>query len=339
MRADFLVTAPSGDGVSAAIEPELAALGSVEVVSPVRKARASIVSDDALSVTPAAGADATAPVQADAVAGVDPATVEKVFDADVVSGRLQDLTTTGIAVKRSEAEAKHLALGDQVQATFKNGVAVPLTVTAIYAADLAASGNSSYLVALDTLEANGGDELDALVLVKTRGGVVAPTARAELDQVMTSYPNAELLDHAEVKETIAKEIDQMLNLIYGLLVLAIVIALIGIANTLALSVHERTRELGLLRAVGMTRRQMRGAIRWESVIIALLGTGLGFALGIGGAWGLARAMSGKGLSAFVVPPATMTAIAVMAVGAGVVAALGPARRAGRLNILKAIATD
>ena len=131
----------------------------------------------------------------------------------------------------------------------------------------------------------------------------------------------------------------MLNLIYGLLALAIVIALIGIANTLALSVHERTRELGLLRGIGMTRRQVRGAIRWESVIIALLGTGLGFALGIGGAWGLGQALATKGMAAFVVPPTTMTAIAIMAVGAGVVAALGPARRAGRLDILEAIATD
>ena len=89
----------------------------------------------------------------------------------------------------------------------------------------------------------------------------------------------------------------------------------------------------------MTRRQVRGAIRWESVIIALLGTGLGFALGIGGAWGLGRALAEKGMASFVVPPTTMAAIAIMAVGAGVVAALGPARRAGRLDILEAIATD
>ena len=93
----------------------------------------------------------------------------------------------------------------------------------------------------------------------------------------------------------------MLNLIYGLLALAVIIALIGIANTLALSVHERTRELGLLRAVGMTRRQLRTAIRWESVLISLLGTALGFGLGVGGAWGITQALADDGVTTFVVP--------------------------------------
>ncbi len=95
----------------------------------------------------------------------------------------------------------------------------------------------------------------------------------------------------------------MLNLIYGLLALAVIIALIGIANTLALSVHERTRELGLLRAVGMTRRQLRTAIRWESVLISLLGTALGFGLGVGGAWGITQALADEGVTTFVVPGA------------------------------------
>ena len=93
----------------------------------------------------------------------------------------------------------------------------------------------------------------------------------------------------------------MLNLIYGLLALAVIIALIGIANTLALSVHERTRELGLLRAVGMTRRQLRTAIRWESVLISLLGTALGFVLAVGGAWGIIKALADEGVTTFVLP--------------------------------------
>jgi putative ABC transport system permease protein len=335
MRGDFVVNAgTSSGGVSTAIEPQLASLSTIDAISPIRLARATVVPADA----PASTTDPTTTTAAD-VAGIDPTTIDQVFDGKVTAGQLHDVDATGVAVKQDEAEAKHLGIGDQVTATFKNGVAVPLNVTAIFSTALTGSGGSSYLVSLDTFQANAQTELDSLVLLKVRDGVTPAAARAEVEQVLAGYPNAELQDQAEAKAAIEKEIDQMLNLIYGLLALAIVIALIGIANTLALSVHERTRELGLLRGIGMTRRQVRGAIRWESVIIALLGTGLGFALGIGGAWGLGKALATKGMAAFVVPPTTMTAIAIMAVGAGVVAALGPARRAGRLDILEAIATD
>ena len=126
---------------------------------------------------------------------------------------------------------------------------------------------------------------------------------------------------------------------YGLLALAVIIALIGIANTPALSVHERTRELGLLRAVGMTRHQLRTAIRWESVLISLFGTALGFALGVGGAWGITKALADEGVSTFVLPTGQLATITVRAGLAGGLAALGPARRAGRLTVLVAIATQ
>jgi putative ABC transport system permease protein len=172
----------------------------------------------------------------------------------------------------------------------------------------------------------------------THDDVDAATSRAAIERVLEQWPNAELQDQAAFKESITEEIDMMLNLIYGLLALAVIIALIGIANTLALSVHERTREVGLLRAVGMTRRQLRTAIRWESVLISLLGTALGFGLGIGGAWGITKALSGEGVSTFVLPGQQLMVIVGLAVLAGVMAALGPARRAARLNILEAIAT-
>jgi len=331
MRGDYVVNAGgTGDGgMSPVVEAQLKALPGVETVSALRMARATVAKD---AVAPTAA-------EASEVAGFDPATIDQVFDGKVAAGQLHDVGAAGVAVKKEEAEAKNLKLGDKVTATFKTGAAVPLTVEAIFANPLTGAPVSTYLVALDTFAAHAGTNLDAVVMVKARDGVDPASGRAELEQVLKSYPNAELQDQAQLKASIEKQVDQMLNLIYGLLFLAIVIALIGIANTLALSVHERTRELGLLRAVGMTRRQVRGAIRWESVIIALMGTTLGFTLGIAGAWGLGRALAEKGLSAFVVPPTTMAAIAIMAVGAGVVAALAPARRAGKLNILKAIATD
>ena len=141
--------------------------------------------------------------------------------------------------------------------------------------------------------------------MKIADGVDAATATAALEAALEQWPNAELQDQASFKEAITSEIDMMLNLIYGLLALAVVIALIGIANTLALSVHERTRELGLLRAVGMTRHQLRTAIRWESVLISLFGTALGFVLGVGGAWGITKALADEGVSTFVLPTGQM----------------------------------
>jgi putative ABC transport system permease protein len=163
---------------------------------------------------------------------------------------------------------------------------------------------------------------------------VSPTrAKAAIESVLVRWPNGELQDQGAFEESVSSEIDTILNLIYGLLGLAIVIALIGIANTLALSVHERRRELGLLRAVGMTRPQVRSAIRWESVMIALMGTILGFALAVAGAWGIISAIEADRPIPLVVPPGQLTVIVALASIAGVLAAVGPARRAAKLDIL------
>ena len=216
---------------------------------------------------------------------------------------------------------------------------VELTVRALYDGEVLGAGDSNYLIGLDTFDANVTDKFDRQVYVKIADGIDAATATSALEAALEQWPNAELQDQASFKEAITSEIDMMLNLIYGLLALAVIIALIGIANTLALSVHERTRELGLLRAVGMTRHQLRTAIRWESVLISLFGTALGFVLGVGGAWGITKALADEGVSTFVLPTGQMAVIVGLAVLAGVLAALGPARRAGRLNVLEAIATQ
>ena len=124
-----------------------------------------------------------------------------------------------------------------------------------------------------------------------------------------------------------------------LLALAIVIALLGIANTLALSIFERTRELGVMRAVGMTRRQLRSTIRWESVIIALQGTLLGLLVGIFFGWALVRAQKSQGITVFSLPYLTLVIVILLAGLAGVAAAILPSRRAAKLNILQAIVTE
>jgi putative ABC transport system permease protein len=137
----------------------------------------------------------------------------------------------------------------------------------------------------------------------------------------------------------ANQIDKILNLVYVLLVMALVIALFGIANTLALSVFERTREVGLLRAVGMGRSQVRSTVRWESVLIAMLGTVLGTTIGLGLAWTLVHAMKNKGFNTFAVPLEQLGLIVLAAAVAAVVAAALPARRAARLDVLRAISNE
>ena len=174
--------------------------------------------------------------------------------------------------------------------------------------------------------------------MKIADDIDAAAATSALEATLEQWPNAELQDQAGFKESITSEIDQMLNLIYGLLALAVIIALIGITNTLALSIHERRREIGLLRAVGMTRSQVRHTVRWEAVFIALLGTALGSALAVGGAWALIEALLDADVTTFVVPGTQLAVIVVLAAAAGVLAAVSPARRAARLDVLDAIST-
>jgi putative ABC transport system permease protein len=147
------------------------------------------------------------------------------------------------------------------------------------------------------------------------------------------------MDQTAFKAERVKPVRQMLGLVYTLLALAIVIALLGIGNTLALSIFERTRELGVLRAVGMTRRQLRASIRWESVIIALQGTVLGVLIGVFFGWALVLSMKDQGISEFSIPLLSLAIVVVLAGLAGVAAAILPSRRAAKLNILHAIVSE
>lgn len=140
---------------------------------------------------------------------------------------------------------------------------------------------------------------------------------------------------AEYKEETLKQINQMLNLLYGLLALSVLISLFGIVNTLGLSVYERTREIGLLRAIGASRRQIRSSVRYESVITSVIGSLLGVGVGVGFAWLVVTRFAGNGI-VFSVPGAQLVVFVVVGAFAGVLAALLPARRAARIDILDAI---
>jgi putative ABC transport system permease protein len=316
-RSDFTIESGAwGEGgLAPSLATEVARVPGVEAVAGLRHAPVSAFEG---STT---------------VGATDTAVIDGLWDLDVVAGSMDDVGEGAVAVRTSTAEAHGIVVGDTVEVTFARTGDVPLEVAAIYADDLV---EDDYLVDLPTFEANVTDQFDARVFVGTVDGTDPADARAALEEVTAAYPNAELQDQTEFKAGITSQIDRMLNLIYGLLALAVVIALLGIANTLALSIHERRREIGLLRAVGMTRAQVRRTVRWEAVFIALLGTVLGTGLAVGGAWGIITALLDQDVTAFVVPGTQLAVVAGMAGLAGVLAAVGPARRAARLDVLDAI---
>jgi len=192
------------------------------------------------------------------------------------------------------------------------------------------------VISLDTYDRNFVEHLDQVVLAKTAPGVSAARAHRAAQAVTKAFPNVKLQDQAQLRATQARQIDQLLGLITALLGLAILIALFGIVNTLALSIFERTHEIGLLRAVGMARRQVRGMIRWESVIIAVFGAILGTAVGAFFGWAMVHALHSQGITVLAFPGRQLFLYVVLAGLAGVLAAVLPARRAARLDVLAAI---
>jgi putative ABC transport system permease protein len=259
-----------------------------------------------------------------------------IFDVEPVAGSPDDLDATSIAVFDNVADDKGLSIGDRVPVDFTETGPQEMTVAMIYG-DNAAAGD--WLVGTDAFTANFPDQKDVQVFMKKADGVPADDALAAVEDVAAGYPGVDVLDQTEYKEEQMGFVDQMLGLVYALLALAIIIALLGIGNTLALSIVERTRELGLLRAVGMTRKQLRSAIRWESVIIAVQGALLGLVIGVFFGWALVTALEDEGLNTFTVPVLSLVVVVVLAALAGVVAAVMPARRAARLDVLRAIVSE
>ncbi len=196
-----------------------------------------------------------------------------------------------------------------------------------------------YILPLAAAKANFPQALDIDVFVKLAPGVSASAGRHAISSVLSSYPNATLLDQVQYRAQQARQVDQLLNLVYGLLALAVIIALIGIANTLALSIYERTRELGLLRAVGTTRGQLRSIVRAEALVISLFGAIEGLLLGVLFGWAIVAALHTQGITRLAFPVPQLLGVAVLAAVAGIVAAIAPSRRAARLDILQAVTTE
>jgi putative ABC transport system permease protein len=268
--------------------------------------------------------------------GIDPAAYDRVVKTEVLSGSIADLQSGGLAVKEDVAEANGWTVGERVALQFPRGGTQQVTVKAIYKDN---SVNGDYLLSLADYERFYADQADSQILVQAAPGTDPAASRAAIDRVLVDFPNVTVRDQAEYKAETARQIDQVVNLFYALLALAVVIALFGIVNTLGLSIFERIRELGLLRAIGATRRQVRSMIRWEAVIIAVLGAVLGLAVGVFFGWTIVRALRSVGITEFAVPGGQLVIFVVFAALAGILAAVLPGRRAARIDVLRAITTE
>ena len=262
---------------------------------------------------------------------VDTASLPRVLDLDVRLGSIERLGHGGLAVSEDEAEERGWSLGSPVPVRAVDGSTTTFTVGAVYGGGDVAG---DYVVDREAWPS----DLDTQVLVGLAPGVSLDEGKAAVTRVTDAAGGASVLDREEYVASAAQGVDMMLGIVYVLLFLAIVIALMGIANTLSLAIHERTRELGLLRAVGQTRAQLRSMVRWESVIVALFGTAGGLGLGVFLGWALVQAASAEGFATFAAPAGQLLVVLAAGAVAGVLAGLRPARRAARLDVLQAIAT-
>ncbi|MGH9113326.1 MAG: ABC transporter permease, partial [Acidimicrobiales bacterium] len=261
-----------------------------------------------------------------------------VLSLDLSSGS-SELGPGEVVLTEAEADDLGLSLGDPLAVDFVNTGSHTYTVGGIYAEGDAGTNIGDVVLGLDDYTAAVPDSTDNTVFVELASGVSIDEARPEIERVVEPFATAEVQSVDEYKDAIGGQLDTLLSLMLGLLGLALIIALIGIANTIALSVLERTRELGLLRAVGMSRSQLRATVRWESVIIAVFGTLLGLAVGLLGGWGLVTALGDEGFEVFEIPYGTLIIVVLIAAAAGIFAAVWPAWRASRMDVLDAINTE
>ena len=321
LRADYMLSVQGGfTGFSPALADQARELDGVQVVSPVRFGEWR---------KPGSGGTRF-------VAAVDPSTVERVMELKIQVGSLSALDEKSVMLHRGAAESEGLDVGDTMNMEFASTGVVPMRVIGIYEESRLVD---DFVISLESFESNFAQQLDWLVLLKLAPGASSEEVRQGLRGLEREFPNVQIQNQAEVREAQEEQINAVLGLVSALLSLAILIALLGIVNTLVLSVYERTRELGLLRAVGMSRRQVRRMIRWESVVIALIGGVLGLTVGIFFGWALVRALADEGVTDFAAPVGQLVVFLLTAGLVGVVAAIWPARRAAKLNVLRAISYE
>ena len=271
------------------------------------------------------------------VGGANASQLLLVTRVDTLSGDMRAIDNgDGIALASSIATTENLHVGDRLTMAFDRVGVRHLPIVAIY--DDAKGSMGKYLLGMTGFTSNFAQQLDSAVVVQLRNGVSDSDGGNAIRGALAAYPNVKVQDQAGFRADTMSQIDQLLTMIYALLVFTVVIALVGIVNTLALSTFERVRELGLLRAVGMSRGDIRSMVRWEAAIVALLGALIGLVVGLLLAWVALKALENKGLGVISMPAAQLAAFVVVGALAGVLAAVLPARRAARVDVVRAIST-
>lgn len=274
-----------------------------------------------------------------ALTAVDPATLPQLADLDVVEGELAALADGGIVITEQAARDRGLALGDELTMTFARTGDQRLPIVGLLEDEDQWAMSTGFLIGLDTYATHFTEDVDATVMVQLADGVSRQQGAAAIRQVLADFPTAAVRDLEQARLHRTQQIDMILGLVTVLLLLAVLIALLGITNTLALSIVERTREVGLLRAVGMTRGQVGAMIRWEALIVAMLGAVLGIGLGLVFGWVALPALASRASIEFAIPGPQLAAYLAVAAVAGLLAGILPARRAANLDVLKAIALE
>ena len=279
------------------------------------------------------------PVQIDGdrslMTGINPTLFPQVVNLDMVSGSIADLGPGETIVDQKRADQLGLALGQELDATYLTGSG-KLRLVGIYKN---AGTYQGYLVTLTQLATTGARELDTAIYVRLAAGANAATVRATLEKSISSVGAIRLQDQNDIKTEINAQFDALFGFVYALLALAVIVAFLGIVNTLLLGVYERTREIGLLRAVGASRRQVRRMVVLEAVLIALFGALIGLILGIAYGSLLRKSLEPQGITELAIPWGQVAFFVVLAIIGGAIAALWPAFRASRLNVLAAIASE
>jgi len=259
--------------------------------------------------------------------------LEGLIDPDVIEGSLSAGDANSLMLHEDPADDLGVSAGDVVTVEFASGESADLTVAAIYA-DPLILGN--WVIDIATWDRYFSVAADLFVAARKADNVSAEEARTVLEAIAADFPQIDIEDQSEFRENQADQVDSFIQIINSMVYLSLLIAMLGIAITMTLAVFERTREIGLLRAVGMTRRQARSMIRWEAAIIAVFGAVLGTVLGVAFGWAAVTAIPDSVVNTFAIPYGSLIGFIIASALAGLLAGMYPAWRAGRMNVLDAI---
>jgi putative ABC transport system permease protein len=275
--------------------------------------------------------DDARPVTANAYV-VDPAVADQLFDVDDRTGGLRDLAAGQIAVRETVAVANGWTTGDQVTARLPDTTSQQLIIGALFEGGI----TTDWIVPPATAEDHLPDA-SREVFVRLDEGITAEQVQPELEHIVKDVPATRVMSRAELAEQIAEENASYFGILTAMFALSLAVGVLGVVNTLTLAVYDRIREIGLLRAVGATRGQVRAMVRWEAVLTSVMGAALGTALGLGSAW-IAVAALPDTFMTYTIPFLHLGAAVLATALLGVVASLLPARRAARIDVLRAVAS-